>query len=87
MADSGVPTHMTLKPAGAPGYVLHCYNASLRVFARDEWERAGAEGTPLFRLTEMECHALSAFLAHWIGDEDFAPGVFRGLEGQVEYEG
>ncbi len=34
MPDSGMPTQMILMPAAASGYVLHCYNASLRLFDR-----------------------------------------------------
>ena len=86
MPNGGVPMHMILYPKDGSQYVLYCQGGSLRIFAKEEWQRNKVKGVPLLTLTNHEGAAIGWFLKYWLGEHALRPGYDMKQLVQSEYD-
>jgi hypothetical protein len=87
MPNGGVPLHMVMNLKEAPGAVLHCKGAEIRLYERGDWEANHAEGTAIASLSQNEALVLARFVAYWLNPSAArAPILYKHADVDVQFD-
>lgn len=76
MPNGGVPMNLLLRPSGSDSHVIFCQGATMKVIAKDEWDKAKRDAQACLTLNEAEAQVLERFLRYWLRDNADGP-IYR----------